>query len=149
MKHVLHKILLAILLTVGMGGTLTSCGDDGWYDYPSTGNFWDSRLTGYWQLIEISPAQGGLDTNYMFFNGSGRGIYYYYLNGRPYEDVFSYWCQDSVNGQSWYQCNIQYQSSSTPSTMNYWFQNGYLYFQWRNQSGVTTSIYKRVVSFPS
>lgn len=152
MKHTLRRFVIAITLFLGMGVAFTSCDVDNWYPAgpdDSGSSFWDSRLTGYWQLIEISPAQGGLDTNYMFFNGSGRGIYYYYLNGRPYKDLFNYWCQDSVNGQSWYQCNIQYQSSSTPSTMNYWFQNGFLYFQWRNQSGYTTSVYKRVVSFPA
>jgi hypothetical protein len=55
----------------------------------------------------------------------------------------AYWCQRSSGGNSYYQVNIQYETSGSPTTMNYWFtDNGdTLWMQWRNSYGLQTYIY--------
>lgn len=148
----LRNFLVVIVAVVIASVSLTSCDDDGgWCPLPPDGwnTFYDSRLDGYWELVQANSVQiGGTDSNWLFFNGTGRGVYYYYLNGRPYSETLAYWCQRSVNSNSRNQINIQY-SQSNPSTMNYWFEGpDTLWLQWRNQSGVQTYIYRAVSQAP-
>lgn len=149
------RVCAAVALSLPLLTGLASCDtDDGWYPYPPSGwdnNFWDSRLDGYWVLTGINGyTVTGSDVNYMFFNGSGRGLYYYMLDYRRYVEQTRYWCQPAVNGNSYYQINIQYQDGGTPSTMNYWFSDGgrFLNFQWVNQSGLQTYVYSRYPGAP-
>ncbi|MCM1219041.1 MAG: hypothetical protein NC548_31550 [Lachnospiraceae bacterium] len=146
-KTVLLKSLAVAALIVTASSVFVACDSDYWDPYPPSGwdtNFWDSRLDGYWQLIQInSQPVSNADTNWLFFNGSGRGIYYYYFNGQRYSELTAYWCQPSVSGQTRYQLNLEYQSTSTPTTINYWFEGtDVLWMQWRNQSGIQTYIYR-------
>ncbi len=86
--------------------------------------FNDSRLAGYWGLVQYSSDPvGASDANYLYFNGNGRGYYYYLQGGREYTERTVYYSQDSNTGTSNYQINIQYEYSS-PVTMNYWFTHG-------------------------
>lgn len=152
-KSTLLKLSVAIGLIALCAPVLTSCDtDDGWYPYPPNGwnnDFYDSRLDGYWQLVRVNSMPiTGRDTNWLFFNGSGRGVYYYYLNGRPYSELTAYWCQRS-GGVSRYQINLQYEGSGQSATMSYWFEdNDTLWMQWANQSGVQTYIYSYVGRAP-
>ena len=142
-KLSLFSLLSAMLVLL----SLTSCEVEPWNPYPPnqwTNNFYDSRLNGYWMLESINNVPvSRYDANYLFFNGSGRGVYYYYLNNHPYSETLAYWCQNSGMGVSRYQINIQYAGNGQASTMSYWFDGGYyLYMQWTNQSGRQTYIYR-------
>lgn len=128
-----------------------SCETDGWEPMPPQVNSWDARLTGYWELVQINGSQiSGEDVNFMFFNGTGRGVYYYYLNGDHYSETLSYQCQNAVGGSSRTQVNIQYENAVSPTTMNYWFGNSgsTLYLQWTNQTGLQTYTYTKYPSAP-
>lgn len=75
------------LLLAFMSAGLTSCvgDDDGWWGGPPTGwdTFNDTRLSGYWALVQYnSDPVDADDANYLYFNGNGRGLYYY-LQGGP------------------------------------------------------------------
>lgn len=147
MKNIYRNWILASLFSLVALTGLVSCDTDYWAPAPPNGwssDFYDSRLTGYWELVEIDGAYvSGYATNYLFFNGSGRGLYYYYLDTRRYTETTAYWCQRSVNGASRYQINLQYQYSSSPNTMNYWFEGrDYLCMEWRNQTGYHTYVYR-------
>lgn len=146
----LFPLLSAIFLSLALSACYV---DDGWYPEPPYGwndTFYDARLDGYWQLVQINGANiGGYDTNYLYFNGDGRGFYYYYQNRRQYWENTAYWCQDSNNGATDYQINLQYETGS-PSTMNYWFTDGgrSLWMQWRTGSGLQTYLYRRIPAAP-
>ncbi len=154
MKNIsLRKSLLPFLLSCLALMSLTSCDVEPWNPYPPnnwTNNFYDSRLNGYWVLESINNRPVTIyDTNYLFFNGSGRGVYYYYLNNHRYTQTMAYWCQDSGSGASRYQINIQYAGNGQASTMNYWFSGrSYLYMQWYNQSGLQTYVYRSYPAAP-
>lgn len=130
---------------------LTSCIDnDGpWWDEPGYGwdSFNDQRLEGYWKLVQYNsdPVSDGA-ANYMYFNGDGSGYYYYLDNGYRERERLRYWSQDSGNGASRYQINIQYEYSS-PLTTSYWFthSNNTLWLQWQTSGGrVQTYVYDRI-----
>ena len=90
------------------------------------------------------------DWNYLYFNGNGRGYYYYLQGGREYTERTVYYSQDSNTGTSRYQINIQYEYSS-PVTMNYWFTHGgdTMWMQWRTGNGaVQTYVYDRMNRAP-
>ncbi len=135
--------------------SLTSCYIQGnsWWTSPPYGwdTFNDSRLTGYWQLVQynsdpVHPSQA----NYLYFNGNGYGRYYYLDNGYRDSEQTRYWCQDAVSGASNYQINIQYEYSS-PLTSSYWFtHNGNtLWLQWTTNGGrVQTYVYDRINRAP-
>lgn len=135
--------------------TLSSCTDDDgpWWDNPSYGwdTFSDPRLEGYWQLVQFnSDAVSPGAANFMYFNGDGRGYYYYFDNGIRQTERLRYWCQDSYSGASNYQINIQYQYSS-PLTTSYWFTHGNntLWMQWQTAGGrVQTYVYDRINTAP-
>ena len=96
---------------LAVSGMLSSCYTDWGQPQPPV-NFSDSRLTGYWQLVQINGyAVSGYDTNFFYFNGNGNGIYYYYDNARRYREALQYWCQESYGYGSQYELNILYQSS--------------------------------------
>ena len=151
---ILRKYFMLAVLTMVLTVSFTSCECDDWHPVPPGGfpsDFWDSRLSGYWQLVQINGyAVSGMDVNYMFFNGSGRGVYYYFLNDRRYCETIAYWCQDAVDGYSDYQVNVQYSDGGSPTTRNDWFGDGgrVLYFQWVNHSGLQTYAYTRYPSAP-
>lgn len=147
-------ILLVALVSILSGTLLTSCdGDDGpWWGTPPYGwNFQDPRLQGYWQLVQYNSDNVYPDeTNYMYFNGDGRGLYYYMERGYRETEQLRYWCQDAVSGASNYQINIQYEYSS-PQTTSYWFTHGNntLWMQWTTNGGrVQTYVYDRIYSAP-
>lgn len=141
----LSYLLLAILALAG----LSACGEvDGWDPTPPSGwnTFFDRRLNGCWKLVQANGRPvAGQNVNYLDFFGSGRGRYYYYTDGNPDSERMAYWCQNSTNGASYYQMNLQYQYSS-PSTVNYWFTDNqyYLWLQWGTGAGVVTYVYQAV-----
>lgn len=146
-RRVSQWILMTVMAIISIAG-LTSCYvDDGWEPAPPYGwndTFYDSRLTGYWKLEQInSQLIDGYEVNFLYFNGNGRGRYYYYDNGQRYWENTAYWCQNSVSGTSNYQINLQYETVGSPTTMNYWFtdNNRNLWMQWRNSGGVQTYVY--------
>lgn len=151
---VLRRFSLVALFSIMLAVSFTSCDDDYYWDPAPPvgyGDFWDSRLTGYWQLVGINGyTVSGTDTNYMFFNGSGRGVYYYYLNGGRYTELTAYWCQRAVVGATRFQMNLLYSGNSSATTVNYWFADGgrQLYMQWRDQSGVETYLYNMYPGAP-
>ena len=156
MKKIYGKIFgLLAVLAASFG--MTSCDDGGpWYDgyRPPTGwnnTFYDSRLNGYWELVQYNsyPVSAG-EANYMYFNGDGRGEYYYMQNGYRYVEGMVYWCQQSVTGTSRYQVNIQYEGGGSETT-NYWFNDNpnTLTMQWMTNSGRTeTYVYDRIYRAP-
>ncbi|MDE5847862.1 MAG: hypothetical protein K2F93_08730 [Muribaculaceae bacterium] len=141
-RHLLCLPLLAALML-----TLTSCDDYNYWDpeppYGWNDTFYDSNLTGCWQLYQVnSDYVRGDEVNYMQFYGDGRGMYFYYDRGYQETERLAYWCQRSVNGASSLQINIDYEYGS-PSTMNYWLSDAdTLWMQWRNSGGVQTYVYK-------
>lgn len=144
-----RKYFLILVVSIVSLVSFSSCEVEPWNPYPGNGwggggsnQFYDSRLNGYWRLDRVNSSLiGNGDTNYLYFNGMGRGVYYYLLNGRPYSEVTTYWCQRSGNGVSGYQINLRYSGNGEMTTMYYWFEGNYLWMQWRNQSGVQTYVY--------
>lgn len=155
MKHKILRMLCAVVIFGGIATLLSSCDleDDGWWGGPPSG--WDSnndtRLSGYWALVQYnSDPVYNSDANYLYFNGRGRGYYYYLQNGRRYTEQIVYYSQNSNTGTSSYQINIQYEFSS-PVTMNYWFTHdgNTLWMQWRTGNGsVQTYVYDRTPGAP-
>lgn len=147
----IFPLLAAMFIALCAG--LTSCGDDDWWGGPPDGwdTFNDTRLEGYWRLVQSNSEDVSLsDTNYLYFNGNGRGEYYYLRNGIQNVENTVYYSQDSNSGTSNYQINIQYQYSN-PVTMNYWFTHGgsTLWMQWRTGNGaVQTYVYDRINRAP-
>lgn len=147
-KNILAYLTGALLLM-----SLPSCGYvDYWDPEPPYGwdsNYFDPDLTGVWQLYQVnSDYVSGDETNYLYFNGDGRGRYYYYDRGYQEVERLAYWCQRSVSGTSSMQINIKYEYGS-PSTMNYWFTDRHtLWMQWRNSYGVQTYVYREVPGRP-
>lgn len=156
MKKSRLSIIAGFTLLLGfMSAGLTSCvgDDDGWWGGPPTGwdTFNDTRLSGYWALVQYnSDPVDADDANYLYFNGNGRGLYYYLQGGRRYTEQTVYYSQDSNTGTSRYQINIQYEYSS-PVTMNYWFTHSgnTMWMQWRTGNGaVQTYVYDRIQYAP-
>lgn len=147
-KHLLSLAFIALILS-----WLPSCGDINVWDPEPPGGwndtFYDSNLTGCWQLYQVnSNYVRGDEVNYMYFNGDGRGTYFYYNRGYQETERLAYWCQRSVSGTSSLQINIEYEYGN-PSTMNYWFSDSYtLWMQWRNSYGVQTYVYKYINHIP-
>ena len=83
MKKSRLSIIAGFTLLLGfMSAGLTSCvgDDDGWWGGPPTGwdTFNDTRLSGYWALVQYnSDPVDADDANYLYFNGNGRGLYYF------------------------------------------------------------------------
>lgn len=155
MKKTVLKFMMAGVLSLLAAVSLTSCtdGDGPWWTYPGYGwdTFNDSRLSGYWQLVQYNsdPVYAG-DANYLYFNGNGYGNYYYLRGGGRYREQLRYWCQNSVSGTSSYQINLQYEYSS-PVTANYWFthDNNTLWLQCQTGNGaVQTYVYDRCGGVP-
>lgn len=153
MKKFIIKSFALLVTAILSLSLFASCdGDSDWWGTPPYGyTFKDSRLNGYWQLVQYNsdPVDVG-NANYMYFNGNGFGYYYYLENGQKRTEQLKYGCQDSVNGASNYQINIQYQYSS-PVTMSYWFTHGNdtLWMQWQTGGGsVQTYVYDRINSAP-
>lgn len=143
----LSKILLAAVLALPLAGGLVSCDSDTvWSPLPPAGwnTFYDSRLNGAWRLVQANGRDvTGYAVNYLEFYGNGRGRYYYYSNGVRQWEKMAYWCQDSNNGVSYFQMNLQYEFSS-PSTVNYWLADGgnTLWMQWQSTAGIMTYVYR-------
>lgn len=140
---------ILLLISLFSAVSLTSCNDnDYWWDEPGWNNtFNDYRLQGYWMLVQYnSDPVSPREANYMYFNGNGRGLYFYLDNGYQQTEDMRYWCQQAYDATSNYQINIQYQYSS-PLTSNYWFthNNDTLWLQWRTNGGrVITYVYDRI-----
>lgn len=152
MKRYLRNIAVAVVAGACCCGPLTSCVDDdywnpgppyGWENY-----FYDRDLDGAWELVQANgrPVYG-YDVNYMDFYGDGRGVYYYYENGYFEQERIKYFCQDTYNGPSRTQINIQYEYGS-PSTMYYWFTGSTLWLQWSTDRGPVTYLYRPVDRVP-
>ncbi len=145
-KKLLYLPIIGMLLLL-----LPSCDVNYWNPEPPSGwdTFYDQDLTGCWQLYQVnSNYVRGDEVNYMYFNGDGRGTYYYWDRGYQETERLAYCCQRSVSGASTLQINIKYEYGS-PSTMNYWFSdNDTLWMQWRNSYGVQTYVYKYINRVP-
>lgn len=153
MTKILKRLLLTLMILVP-AMLLTSCGDTIWgYGEPPLGwydTFYDSGLTGRWQLVSADGAAvGGTATNYLEFDGYGRGYYTYWQRGQLYSERLGYLCEAPYGSYSDYQINIQYQYSS-PVTMSYWFSGrNILYLKWQTGSGrIVTYTYQRVYTIP-
>lgn len=154
MKTKFTKIIAAATLFITLSVSLSSCIDapDVWWSNPPYGwDATDSRLRGYWQLVQYNsdPVYPN-EANFMYFNGNGYGYYYYFDGGRRMIEDLRYWCQPSVSGASNYQINIQYQFAS-PLTCSYWFthNNNTLWLQWTTNGGrVQTYVYDRIYTAP-
>lgn len=122
LKRFLKKSVLPMMFGTMLVAGLNSCDNEEWNDLDSY--FYDSRLKGYWQLVEVNgEAVDGYSVDFMSFNGGGQGELYYYVNTDEELENLQYTCQESVNDVSEYQINIMYDNSSTPKTMNYTFDN--------------------------
>ncbi len=145
-KKLLYLPIIGMLLLL-----LPSCDVNYWNPEPPSGwdTFYDQDLTGCWQLYQVnSNYVRGDEVNYMYFNGDGRGTYYYWDRGYQETERLAYWCQRSGSGASTLHINIKYEYGS-PSTMNYWFSdNDTLWMQWRNSYGVQTYVYKYINRVP-
>lgn len=154
MKRKIASALVALTLTLLCGITLTSCDDDsGWYPVPPNGwtnAFYDSRLTGSWELVQVNdyPVDRG-STNYLTFFGNGRGWYYYYYRGEFCREQMAYWCQDIFGPNGNLELNLQYENGQA-STMDYWFSNGAsnLWMKWNTSQGTITYRYRAINDIP-
>lgn len=150
--HNYFKSLVLAILLPAMAVTFSSCTDDDDFWYNGDDTFHDTRLNGYWQLVQAnSETVTGADVNYLYFAGNGTGWYYFMRDGQRYQEQTYYNCQESNSGTSDWQINLQY-GSDDPSTINYWFKNGTdtLWMQWRtgNSSGPVTYVYERIDRAP-
>lgn len=141
--------LIALFSTI----SFTSCiDDDGWYPMPPNGwnsTFYDRDLIGQWQLVQVnSQPVVGTKTNFLQFNGNGRGWYFYYDHGALYRERMAYWCEDFYYGQGYYELNMQYESGQS-STMTYWFTGrNTLWMRWNTSQGTVTYMYRYIDSVP-
>ncbi|MDE6836173.1 MAG: hypothetical protein K2J03_04355 [Muribaculaceae bacterium] len=142
-------VIISIIGFLGLSVGMTSCGpdswyyDDSWYDDDYYGDSYDPALSGYWQLVQVDgQSVGGMDRNFLYFNGYGRGRYYFFENGRRYVEDTYYNCQWSNTGVSDFQVNLQY-GNGYPVTMNYWFTNRgrTLWLNWRDNGRPVTYVY--------
>lgn len=154
MKKSLLFTLLGAIGVAAMSLGFTSCidSDSQWWGDPPYGyNYNDSRLAGYWQLVQYNSDPVSTNSaNWLYFNGNGYGRYYYFDRGYQQSESLRYWSQQSVSGASNYQLNIQYEYSS-PLTTSYWFTHGNntLWMQWQTAGGrVQTYVYDRVNRAP-
>lgn len=151
MKTHLLYLSLAVMSLIAF----SSCDSDPdyWWDEPGNppGAFNDSRLTGYWQLVQYnSDAVPANEANYMYFNGNGRGYYYYLSNGQKQVETIRYRSIDTGTGASNYMLDINYQYSNPLST-SYWFTHGddVLWMQWQTGNNrVQTYVYDRIDGAP-
>lgn len=156
MKNRYLPLLASLLIAIAASLTITSCYDDDWSPGPPSSwgsTFYDSALTGNWELVQVNgSAVRGDEANYLSFNGSGRGYYYYYHNGALYRERTAYWCEQVPyvsSGSSAYEINIQYESGNA-ATMSYWFtdRGDTLWMQWRTNGGIVSYVYRYVGSIP-
>ena len=137
--------LIALIFSLGF----SSCRDD---DYGPSPYFYDSYLTGYWQLTRIDGVRvPEYQSNYLYFDGYGRGLYYYFDNyGRLYSKTLRYECFDPGYSYSDLQLNILYQGDRYPQSMNYYFSgDGYtLYLWWKEGGRTVTYAYSYLQYFP-
>lgn len=153
-RFLLKNLALAAVFVISIT-VFTGCysPDSTWWGDPGYGwnSFQDARLRGYWQLVQYNSDPVSYNqANYMYFDGTGYGYYYYHDNGYREREQLRYWCQDSYGGASNYQINIQYQFSS-PLTTSYWFTHGNntLWLQWQTTGGrVQTYVYDRINRAP-
>ena len=146
MKNKLKILIPLVTLIFCLG--FSSCRDD---DYGPSRYFYDSYLTGYWQLRQINGSWvSEYQSNYLYFDGYGRGRYYYYDRGQLYYKSLKYECYEPWDSYSDLQLNILYQGDYTPQSMNYYFSNdGYtLYLWWREGGRTITYTYSYLKYFP-
>ncbi|MDE7180654.1 MAG: hypothetical protein K2N88_05600 [Muribaculaceae bacterium] len=140
--------IVALLSLIG----LTNCTSSTvWWDDPGYGwSYRDPNLTGFWQLVEVNGyAVSNYNTNFLYFDGNGRGLYYYYDQGYRETEKLRYWAQEGYTSSN-YQLNIQYQYSA-PLTSVYWFSDRFntLWLQWVSPNGgLDTYAYRRISYAP-
>lgn len=152
-RFLLKNLALAAVFVISIT-VFTGCyaPDSTWWGDPGYGwnSFQDARLRGYWQLVQYNSDPVSYNqANYMYFDGTGYGYYYYLDNGYREREQLRYWCQDTYGGAP-NQINIQYQFSS-PLTTSYWFTHGNntLWLQWQTTGGrVQTYVYDRINRAP-
>lgn len=153
MKKSLRNLILGSTAALLLTPMFSSCtiDDDSWYPVPPNGwnnYFYDTALNGRWELVQANGRPvGPYDTNYMDFYGNGRGTYFYYENGRMYQENMAYYCQRSGYGPSDRQINVQYEYGN-PVTMWYWFNGNYLYMEWNTNYRRNTYVYRPVNYIP-
>ena len=132
----LYPILAILAIVLGMNLTFTSCDDT----YSPPGVLYDPDLVGRWKLVSVdgNPVYG-YDTNYLELSSSGSGMYYEYVNGRPYSMELYY----NVDFNS--TIYITY-SDGAHVAADYWFNSNAtrLYLQWYDSYGMRTYCYAYV-----
>lgn len=142
MKRYLLRCLLPALLVIPF--IMTSCDeDDDWSSYI------DPRLVGRWELVAVNGM--GVDpddANYFEFDDDGDGEYYYFRNGRLYEEDIWFSCED-YGGPDGQQLNISYESGRF-ANVSYWLtdRGSTLMMQWFTSSGSVTYTYGRIDYIP-
>lgn len=150
-RNTLIAAVAAILMAAGLTGCISN-DNPSWVEPVSKKSFLDTRLSGYWALEQYKGAEAiGSDTDYMYFIGDGRGLYYWRARGKEHTEQLSYWSQPAVSGDSKSQVNIQY-GYAQPVTANYWFtdSDNILWLQWNTaDSGeAETYVYRRIDGAP-
>ena len=142
-----RKLFLLTVVVIASITALSSCGtDDDWGDGP----FIDNRLNGYWELVEANGRSVyGQDVNYMLFDGTGDGLYYYWYRGRRYIDPLYYSSHYSYSGPTDYSLLLQY-GNDRPTMVDYWFEGrNTLCMQWVDSGyGLVTYVYRRAYGAP-
>lgn len=137
MKKKLLLSLSALLMLV-----MSSCIQTPSWNQPT---FYDSRLYGYWELVQINGyPTTGYDVNYMYFNGNGAGLYYYYDRGYRYDERLTYYCTKTGYSGGYNELVIQYQNSyNGPTAVDYYFSNSgnVLYMEWYDSYSRRNVIY--------
>ncbi len=153
MKRNFTRYILSTLLLVALTVGLSSC-ENHWYDpdwgpdYDDYDTFYDQDLLGGWMLYDVNgqPVRG-TDVNYLEFSGRGRGLYYYYQNGRLFYEDMNYLCYHYYYDND-YEIAIQY-STGSPERMTYWFgSRDDLYMEWRTGGGYVRYHYVYVNDIP-
>lgn len=114
--------------------------------------FFDSRLYGDWELIEVNGRPiNRYNADFFYFNGNGGGMYYYYYYGRPYEERMTYYCTTSNGPSNPNQISIFFEATPNLTNIDYYFDNSanFLYLEWYDYQyrDWTTYTYRRVYNF--
>lgn len=134
----LHTLLL-MMVVLATSLTFTSCDDY----YAPPGATYDPNLVGSWELVSVNGKNVyGYQKNWLDFYRNGSGVYYYYVNGLPYEMDLTYDVDYYYNQSNLY----IYYADGRSAYMNYWFNSNYtyLYMQWSEGGFLNTYVYAYV-----
>lgn len=154
MLRFMQATMIVVLSLLG-SSVLTSCivvndpwdGDGGYVN----NIYYDSYLTGVWQLYSVNGSPvGGTQTNWLQFNGNGRGYYFYFNYGNRMVMNMNYECMDGYNNYygSNTILNLYYGNDLNPQSMYYWYEGNSLVMQWSDRYQTTTYVYRAVPNAP-